>query len=84
VIGCIFAHCHAACAVRRIGACMVFAGTLRRVVGRFCAKSLTLLTYLTRPAVYEFSVRPNKFATRQKTNVSAGRGTNAMRFLRQS
>jgi hypothetical protein len=63
VIGRIFALCHDGCALRRIGACRVFAESLRRLVGRFCAKSLTLLTYLTRPTFYEFSVRPNKSPT---------------------
>src|SRR5262245_59749507 len=38
VIGRIFALCQAGCVLRRVGACMVFAESLRRLVGRFCAK----------------------------------------------
>jgi len=38
VTGRIFALCRAGCALRRVGACTVFAETLRRLVGRFCAK----------------------------------------------
>src|SRR5688572_28060626 len=39
VMGRIFALCRSSCALLRVGAWYVFAESLRRLVGRFCAKS---------------------------------------------
>jgi len=57
VIGRIFAHCRAGCALRRIGACRVFIATLRRLVGRLWRKKHNGLC-LTSPHIRIPALKP--------------------------